>query len=156
LSRAGDAAAAVYAFDGAISHWGKAVALCGEHGGDMNRKADLLAKLGFILYQSDTRRGFDHIEEALNLYKRAGNEERAIKWHAQLGVSLGSPGAQKDVRRALVHLRRAESLLSKGPETGTLAYVYCGFGQVAHCELRTREAIEYMRRGLEVAERTGD
>jgi eukaryotic-like serine/threonine-protein kinase len=156
LDRAGDAAAAVYAFDGAISQWGKAVELFGERGGDINRNADLLAKLGFILYQSDTNKGIGHIEEALTLYERAGDDQSAIRWHAQLGVSLGSAGAQKDVRRALAHLRRAESLLSKGPETGTLAYVYCGFGMAARCELRVREAIEYMRRGFEVAERTGD
>ena len=85
LIRAGDAALAVYAFDGAISHWEKAVALFGEHGGDVMRKADLLSNLGFTLYQVDEKEGLALLEEALSLYEHVGDEARAAQLHVQLG-----------------------------------------------------------------------
>ncbi len=155
LIRAGDAAVAVYAFDGAISHWKKAVALFEEHGGDAKRRADLLANLGFTLYQVDEKKGLGLLEEALSLYERVGDEACAAQLHTRLGLILGSAGFKKDIPRALVHFRRAESLLSKGPDTVTLARVYMGLGGAARCQFRVREALEFAQRAMEVAERVG-
>ena len=156
LIRAGDAALAVYAFDGAISHWEKAVALFGEHGGDVVRKADLLSNLGFTLYQVDEKEGLALLEEALSLYEHVGEEARAAQLHVKLGHIQAMAGPHKDLPRALVHYRRAESLLSQGTQTETLVpRVYAGLGQVAREQFRVREALEYTQRSMEAAEREG-
>ncbi len=156
LIRAGDAALAVYAFDGAISHWEKALALFEEHGGDVRRKADLLENLGFTLYQVDDKKGLGLLEEALSLYERVGDEARAAQLHVKLGHIQAMAGPHKDLPRALVHYRRAESLLSQGTQTETLVpRVYAGLGQVAREQFRVREALEYTQRSMEAAEREG-
>jgi tetratricopeptide (TPR) repeat protein len=158
LIRAGDAALAVYAFDGATSHWEKAVALFQEHGDDLNRKADLLAKLGLTLYQVDSynNKGIVYLEQALSIYERVGDEARADQLHQQLGMILVLPGPLRDVSRALNHLRRAEPRLSKGPDTAALAFLYNALGVAAERQFRMREALEFRQRATEVAERLGD
>jgi tetratricopeptide (TPR) repeat protein len=158
LIRAGDAALAVYAFDGAISHWENTVALLQEHGDDLNRKADLLAKLGLTLYQVESynNKGIVYLEQALSIYERVGDEARADQLHQQLGMILVLPGPLRDVSRALNHLRRAEPRLSKGPDTAALAFLYNALGVAAERQFRMREALEFRQRATEVAERLGD
>jgi tetratricopeptide (TPR) repeat protein len=158
LIRAGDAALGVYAFDGATSHWEKAVALFQEHGDDLNRKADLLAKLGLTLYQVDSNnnKGIVYLERALSIFERVGDEARADQLHQQLGMILVIPGPLRDVSRALNHLRRAEPRLSKGPDTAALAFLYNALGVAAERQFRMREALEFRQRATEVAERLGD
>ena len=89
LIRAGDAALAVYAFDGAISHWERAVALFEEHGGDVSARRICSRIWDSPFTKSTTKKGLGLLEEALSLYESVGDEARAAQLHERLGVILG-------------------------------------------------------------------
>ncbi|HWN58512.1 MAG TPA: hypothetical protein VNO74_10450, partial [Methylomirabilota bacterium] len=153
LTRAADAAVAVGANQEAVSHWESALALVEKTGGSEELRADLLTRIGLKLQQIDPSKGIDRLEEALRLHEAAKREDRAAALHQCLALFYVSAGPIRKLRRAAMHVCKAEPVLSKGPETAELAALYFAAGQVARCEFRIREAVSYMRRAMEVAER---
>jgi tetratricopeptide (TPR) repeat protein len=153
LTRAADAAVAVGANQEAVSHWESALALVEKTGGTEELRADLLTKIGLMLQQIDPSKGIDRLEEALRLHEAAKREDRAAALHQWLALFYVSAGPIRKLRRAAMHVRKAEPVLSKGPETAELAALYFAAAQVARCEFRIREAVSYMRRAMEVGER---
>jgi len=153
--RAGDAANAVFAYKEAISLWEMALVLMDQHGGDPERRADLLARLGALLQENDTGLGIEHLESAVVAYDELNLPEKAALVRQRLGQSLASPGWRMNTERALMHLRNAEAVLSKGQESGPLAALYYGLAQVASNRCLAREALAAFTRAMEIAERVG-
>ena len=151
--RAGDAANAVFAYKEAISLWETALVLMDRHGGDLEKRAELLARLGTLLQTSDTRLGIEHLESAVKAYDELNLPEQAALVRQRLGQTLASPGERIDTERALLHLRNAEVVLSKGQESGPLAALYYGLGQVASNRCLPRESLAAFTRAMEIAER---
>jgi tetratricopeptide (TPR) repeat protein len=153
--RAGDAANAVFAYNEAISLWETALMLMDRHGGDTEKRADLLARLGVLLQENDTRLGIEHLESAVKAYDELNLPEQAAFVRQRLGQILASPGERMDSERALLHLRKAEAVMSKGQESGPLAALYYGLAQVASNRCLVREALAAFTRAMEIAERVG-
>jgi tetratricopeptide (TPR) repeat protein len=153
--RAGEAANAVFAYKQAISLWETALVIIDRHGGDTEKRADLLAQLGTLLQNSDTRLGIEHLESAVKAYDELNLPEQAALVRQRLGQILASPGERMDTQRALLHLRNAEAVLSKGQESGPLAALYYGLAQVASNQCLAREAWAAFTHAMEIAERVG-
>src|SRR5258708_5420132 len=50
---------------------------------------------------------------------------------------------------------KGEAVLSKGPDSASLAAVNYGLAQLARSELRSRDAVAYLRRAMKVTETAG-
>ena len=153
--RAGAAANDVFAYKKAISLWETALVLMDWHEADLEKRAKLLARLGILLQENDTRLGIEHLESAIKAYDELDLPEQAALVRQTLGQALASPGERMDTERALLHLRNAEVVLSKGQESGPLAVLYYGLAQVASNRCLAREALAAFTRAMEIAERVG-
>ena len=154
--RAGYEARGVFAYEGAVSHWTAALELIEEFGEHRRAYADLHWGLGHLMGDLGERvKLMEHLEKALRAYEELGDVRRAAAMHVGLGNDLALGHAQ-DISRAADHLRRAEAVLSKGPEDYSLAFLYFSIGQVAKRRRRMREAVAAYRRSIEIAERIGD
>ncbi|HKE98854.1 MAG TPA: BTAD domain-containing putative transcriptional regulator [Actinomycetes bacterium] len=157
-TRAGDAAAAVYAWDDAVAHLRAALAALERAGAPPGERARLAERLGVLVYQAGTglREGIGHLEQALAGYLPAGEEGAAARVHSRLGMYLTTYPDTLDVPAAAEHYRAAEAILARGPEQRPLGYLYVGMAMAAVFGVRTDRIETASRRALEVAERLGD
>ncbi len=109
-SRAAKAAAKVFAFAVAATHWREALAL--SKGQNDARRAATLVTLGRITAAHiDPAEGVALLEEALGVYRQLKDEEKVASTHAFLGFAIGSGGdfaPGMNVARALDHFRQAQ------------------------------------------------
>ena len=156
LNRAGDEARRVYAYEDALSHWSAALELVEEFGGNRRLFASLHHRLAELMGgQGERAEHLVHLEEALRTYEELGDARAAAELHMSLGNNLSMPGLARaqDIPRAADHLRRAEAVLSKGPENSSLALLYFCIGQVETRNRRVRDAIVAFRHSIEIAQR---
>jgi tetratricopeptide (TPR) repeat protein len=156
--RAGDKARRIFAHEDAGSHWSTALELLEESGGDRHLHADLHHRLGELMGgQGERARRLEHLEEALRIYEELGDADGAAQLHLSLGNNLSIVGLARaqDLPRAADHLRRAEAVLSKGPENPDLVKLYFFIGSVAAQSCRVRDAVVAFRHSMEIAERIG-
>ena len=161
--RAGEAAFAVFAYEGATELFRVAVELAGKQGGDLLRRAELFFRLGAVTTQVDCIDSIGCFENALAIYEQLGLAEEAVRCHAKLAVvrnMVGPPRlGSRDVRwisdpaRAGDHLRHAEALVAKGEDTPSLAELYCGIAVNSFVRLRIDEGLDAGRRAMEIADR---
>ncbi len=159
LSRAGDEARRVFADEEAFSHWSTAIELVEKFGGYRQLCADLHHRLGELMGgQGERARRLEHLEEALRIYEELGDAHRAAQLHLALGNNLTVIGLARaqDIPRAADHLRRAEAVLSKGPENRDLLLLYYFIGNLAARSCRVRDAVVAFRHSMEIAERIGN
>ena len=161
--RAGDAASAVFAYEGATEHFRVAVELSGKQGGNLLRRAELFFRLGAVTTQVDCIDSIGCFENALAIYEQLGLTEEAARCHAKLAVLrlvIGPPRlGSRDVRwisdpaRAGDHLRHAEALVATDGDTPSLAQLYCGIAVNSYMRLRINEGLDAGRRAIAIADR---
>jgi DNA-binding CsgD family transcriptional regulator/tetratricopeptide (TPR) repeat protein len=145
--RAGEAAAAAFAWEEATGHWRAALELLGTaHDVESRRcRASLLERLGDVLYLigADTSAAIRYLEEAAALYDAAGDGDRAAAVHALLGrnLALWTSTGTVDVPRALMHFRAAEAILRTAPADIPLGELYTGLATAALKRLEIDEGL---------------
>ena len=154
--RAGKAAQTLYAYSDAISHFEAALALIQRHGTDRHQRAALLTQLGALLQQTDTRLGIEHLESAAAAYDELNLPREAALVQLKLGQVLSSAGQRKDIDQALIHLRKAEMVLSQGQRIPELRSLYHSLGAATAEKALMREAMSAYSRALETAEQLGN
>ena len=100
----------------------------------------------------------EHLKEALRMYEELGDADGAAQLDLLLGNDLSVVGLARaeDLPRAAEHLRRAEAVLSKGPENPNLVLLYSIIGNLAARSCRVRDAVVAYRHSIEIAERIGN
>ena len=161
--RAGDAASAVFAYEGATEHFRVAVELAGKQGGDLLRRAELFFRLGAVTTQVDCIDSIGCFENALAIYEQLGLAEEAVRCHAKLAAVrslIGPPRlGSRDVRwisdpaRAGDHLRHAEALVAKGEDTPESRRALLRHRRNSFVRLRIDEGLDAGRRAMEIADR---
>ena len=160
--QAGDAAAAVSAWEDAAVHWQAALDILIDQGSETGgmRHGEILERLGQALYLtgSAAEQGLVYLEEALQLYQTLGEQERAAEIHVRLGTnrSIWSTDATVDTPHAQAHFRAAEAILAHGSASPAQADLFVGLATMALRGLRTDEGLRAARQGLEVSEQLGD
>ena len=154
--RAGKAAQTLYAYKEAISQFEAALALIQRHNTDPRQRADLLRRLGSLLQRRDTLLGIEHLESAAAAYDELNLPYEAAVVRQRLGQFLAAPGQRRDTDRALIHLHKAELVLSQSPPTGALVSLYYGIGEATDQKGRMREALSAITQAKEIAEQLGD
>jgi tetratricopeptide (TPR) repeat protein len=161
--RAGDAASAAFAYEGATDHFRAAIDLYQKQDGNLLRRAEVFFRLGAVTTHVDCVDSIGWFENALAIYEQLGVAEGAVRCHAKLAVvrSVTSPPrlGSRDVRwisdpeRAGDHLRHAEALVPKGEDTPSLAQLYTGIAVNSFVRLRINEGLDAGRRAMEIADR---
>jgi len=154
---AGQAASAVFAYEEARSHCEEALELMEGEFDSPERRAGLSVVLARLSFAIDQGAAIRYAEVALSLYESLGDVVRAAKSHAFLGSLFsvfGEPTA--NVRLAEEHFRKAEPILSEGPEGKALARLYIGIAATKFMSLRTGEGLAAGKRAMEIAERFHD
>ena len=156
--RAGEAAAAAFAYAEALAHLRSALELMEERAVEPERRARLLKRLGDVTFMSgiDFPKGVDYLEGALKLYQELGQVGEAARVHALLGRTFTMYVGLVNGPRALEHYRAAEAVLAQGPEQASLGYVYAGIADIAYLAARPGEGLEASARAMAIAERLGD
>ncbi|MBV8055268.1 MAG: AAA family ATPase, partial [Deltaproteobacteria bacterium] len=155
--RAGEAAQAVFAYEQASTQWRTALALMESHEAENARRADLLRKIGvLIFYTSDYLEGIKYLEASLKLCTTVGNPHMTALAHAELGFARGTGsnfGLHISVPKALMHFRESEALLANEEKPLTLAKVYLGSARTALEALDPEQGLSAARHGMSLAER---
>jgi DNA-binding CsgD family transcriptional regulator len=156
--RAGEAAAAPFAYAEALAHLRAALVLMEERAVEPERRAHVLKRLGDVTFMSgiDYLRGVDYLEGALKLYEESDQVREAARVHALLGRAFTMYMGLVDGPRALEHYRAAEAVLAQGPEQASLGYIYTGIADIAYLAARPGEGLATSARAMAIAERLGD
>ena len=156
--QAGEQAQRVYAWEEAASHWQAATELMEESGAEPERRADLLVRLGDLIFATEwgTPRGREALEAALGLYAACGLRQQEAEVHARLGRYLATDVLTQDLPRALTHLQMARPLLETQPESALLGYLYTGLAAAALFTLpRESGASHLLERAVAIGEHLG-
>jgi tetratricopeptide (TPR) repeat protein len=152
--RAGSAAYAVFAYEEAGAHWQGALELMDEQGGgDRKRRAGLLWQLGDELVSSGAK-AIEYLEAAALLFEELGDDEAACDVHTRLTIYLGTNNVgTMDRRRAMPHLRKAEGLLARQPESLRHAMFYLTLAGAYNWAHRLSDANAAWKRAMGICER---
>jgi predicted ATPase/class 3 adenylate cyclase len=159
--RAGAAAFRVFAYEEAAGHFEGAAAILTELGGRENdlRRARLLQRLLKLRFftGSDPHEGVRHGEEALVIYERYGERQRAAGIHSQLGAHLATAGTERglDVARGLRHLEAAAPVLASGSDRRA-GYFHVSMANATIRALRLADVEAASTRAIEIADGLGD
>ncbi len=133
LLRAGDDALALTAWDEAAKHWEFALQCMEKPGAPAARRARLLEGLGDLYFLStfEAHPSVERYLRAASLHEGAGDAVSGARARARAGRSLAYPTSGFDYEAALEHLRAAESVLAKEPQSVELGELYAA---LAHSE----------------------
>jgi tetratricopeptide (TPR) repeat protein len=155
--RAGQAAVPVGANADAVMHWESALELMEAQGLDARPRAVLLEWLGDLSHAIDQAKSVRYREAAIALYESVGLLRQAAWVRVTLGRSLSTVNQPiANGARAIEHLRRAESVLARDPDTAELAWLYEGIASYEHQSLDYSRSAMAARRAMEIADRIGD
>ena len=155
--RAGQAAVSVLAFTDAMVHLAAALELMEQFGSEPRRRADLLGLLGRVAFEIDPAKSVNYRESAIVLYDSTGCYDEAAHIRVTLGRSLTISGQPiVNGARAIEHLRRAESVLAKGPETIELARLYEGIAAYESQRMDLVQSARAAGRTMEISDRVGN
>jgi DNA-binding CsgD family transcriptional regulator len=163
--RAGEQAQAVYAWEEAVRQWQAAVELLEETGAEPERRADLLVRLGDLIFASEwgAQRGPEYLEAALALYAGFGQVRQAAEVQVRLGRYFSTDAGSEDLPRALSHFHAARPVLERAAsaevdaEIAALGHLSIGLGFLAVRALELEpDALERLERALAIGERLGD
>jgi tetratricopeptide (TPR) repeat protein len=154
---ASDAAEAVFAYEDALSHLRPALAIAETHDHDAARRAALLLRLGrIIVFFENHERGVAYLESALKIFEQIGDKLHAGEALSHLGHVFGPFGPQMDVRRGLMHLHRAETLLGEASEAHSLGQLYWGLAMANFEAMRINEALSASQKAMDIFARLGN
>jgi tetratricopeptide (TPR) repeat protein len=156
--RAGDAAAAVYAWKEAVLHWETALHAMERTGAEAPARARLLRRLGGAMFTSnlDHSRGAGCFEQALELFQQTGDELGAAKMHAHLAGQYAAHPAMVDTHRAERHLAAAAPVLSREPQSTSCGHLRVLESILAMWKLRSVDGLESSHEAMTIAEHAGD
>jgi tetratricopeptide (TPR) repeat protein len=161
--RAGQAALAVFAYEDSVSHWRTALQLMEEYQTDPELRADLLNRLGNLLFStgSDHAKEIEYQQAALEIYETRQCTERVAQIHANLGNSYSSFGgagadAIMDIPKALQHYGAAEKLLKYRPVTLLSGEVSLGLSGCHIWGAQTHSGLVASQRAMQIAEKLQD
>jgi len=157
-AEAGEAAAAVYAWDEAVAHLRAALEAMERAGAPLAEQARLAERLGVLAHQAGTnlREGIGYLERALAAYQSMGDRQAAARTHSRLGMHLTTYPATLDVTAALAHYQAAEAELARQPGRRRLGYLYVGMAMAAVFDVATGQLEDASRRALALAEELAD
>jgi DNA-binding CsgD family transcriptional regulator len=156
--RAGEAAAAVFAYERALIHERTALRLMDQHATPQERidvlegLAELCRIMGFDHYSE----AIDYWQEALRLCQSSGLIERAARARCRLGALLSASNRTQDIPAAMAHFQAAEEVLAQIPDDASLAYLYRGIGAAANWAAHTADGLLASQRGMELGARVHD
>ena len=150
LVRAGDAAAAKFAFREAEACWEDALRLFEAEGGDPVRHADLLVRAAFLRPGQETQM-VERLEQALAIYEKLEMRDKTAALHIQLLEIFANNNALVDNDRAEAHFRKAESLLVELPASKSLASLYVNWAWSCLWKAQIRPAMEAAEHSVELA-----
>ncbi|HWN58421.1 MAG TPA: AAA family ATPase, partial [Methylomirabilota bacterium] len=155
--RAGKAATSVLAYADAMVHFQGALELMEQFGSGARRRADLLHWLGQIAFQVDRATSLKYGESAIALYESLGLPDQAARVHTLLGQIFHYRGEPLfNVALANDHLRRAESVMAKEPESIFLADLYHIIAANECHKLNVVETASSAQRAMEISDRLGN
>ena len=150
--RAGRAAYAIFAYEEAGAHWRAALELMDEQGGgDPKRRAELLRLLGDELISSGAK-GIEYLEAAAHLFEELGDDQSACDMHVRL-AQIRSRVNAKDVRLAMPHFKKAETLLTREPESHRHARFYISMAGACGGTAQIGDGLAAAKRAMEICER---
>jgi class 3 adenylate cyclase/tetratricopeptide (TPR) repeat protein len=155
--RAGQASAAIFAWEEAAAHWQAALEIMEERGTPPLERAELLERLGDLIYVTgaEPERGIGYIDQARKVYEAEGQTERAAQMRSRIGFHLAFNLETLDIGRAMEHFRAAEPVLTAGPERAAQVYYYIGLASAALWGVRQEQGLAASRRAVEIVERLG-
>jgi tetratricopeptide (TPR) repeat protein len=154
---AADAAEDVFAYEDALLHLRTALKIAERHNLGRGERAAVLFRLGrIIVFFENHEQGVAHLENALRIFEQIGDNQHAGEIHSHLGRALGALGHQMDVRRALIHLQRAEILLAGNDDSHSLGMLYWGLAVAYFEALRVDEALSASQKAMDILVRLGD
>jgi tetratricopeptide (TPR) repeat protein len=154
---AGRAAAEVFAYAEARTHWERALKLMTGEYGSVSRRASLSHQLARLCFMIDYGAAIRYAEATLALYQSLGDEEQIAECHTSLGIAYAIPYADtSDIGRARDHFGKAKEILSRRPEGLALARVYTGIAQTAFVSRRTEEGLAAAKLAMEIDSRFHD
>jgi tetratricopeptide (TPR) repeat protein len=156
--QAGAAAQAVLAWEDAAAHWRAALQMMEDHDIEPVRRAEVLERLGDLMYytDSDRRVGITYLERALTLYESLGRQQTVAKIHTRIGRFMSSTPYIRNVPRILEHYRAAESVLSRGPEGHALCSLYVAMASTSISDVGTEQGLAASHQAMEMAKRLND
>jgi tetratricopeptide (TPR) repeat protein len=158
---AGEQAAARFAWEDAAEHWDGAVAVMARLGSSERERARLLVALGdLMVVVGDLGRQIAYLEQALVLYDRLGDDERAAQAQSRLGMAhslMDSIYAEHlDIPAAFLHFDAARLVLDRGPPRRARGHLEVGVATALTYSLRIGPGLEAAGRGMEIADTVGD
>jgi tetratricopeptide (TPR) repeat protein len=154
---ASDAAEAVFAYEDALSHLRPALAIAETHDHDAAQRAAVLLRLGrMVVFFENHERGVAYLESALKIFEQIGDNLHAGEALSHLGHVFGPFGPQMDVRRGLMHLHRAETLLGETSEEHPLGQLYWGLAMANFEAMHINEALSASQKAMDIFARLGN
>jgi tetratricopeptide (TPR) repeat protein len=152
--RAGRAAYALFAYEEAGVHWRAALELMDEEGGgDRKRHADLLRLLGDELVTGSAK-AVEYLDAAALLFEELGDGEAASDVHSRLGLYLSATNlGVMDMRRAMLHYKKADAFLATEPESARHAYFSLSLAAACVAAVRVSDGLAAGKRAMEISER---
>jgi tetratricopeptide (TPR) repeat protein len=154
---AADAAENVFAYEDALSHLRPALTIAESHDHDDALRADVLLRLGRIVVVFENHdQGVAYLEKALRIFEQIGDDQHAGEVHSHLGRVIGPFGPQMDVRRGLMHLHRAQTLLGETSEEHSLGLLHWGLAMTDLEAMRVSEALAASQKAMGIFARLGE
>ncbi len=156
LIRAGDAAAAKFAFEEATAQWSAALEFAERTASDDARMAEILFRIGEPLARGGSMRGIEYLERALGIYECLGISEKAALLHAWLARYRGGTIWETlDLGRAREHCAKADELLGGKPHEA-LSRAYHALAWIEIWGVNEAAGLPSARRALRIAEALND
>ena len=114
----------------------------------------MLHSSGPTLKPNRSRSSF--LQERALLFDQVGDDQHSDEIHSHLGRVFGRLGPKMTVRRALLHLQRAEALLSKTSEEHSLGWLYWGLATSNLQTLHVNDALAASQKAMEIFARLGN
>jgi|SRR5579859_614747 len=158
LARAAAQAARLLAYEDAAGYCEAALALLDEYGGEPQRRAQVLERLGeaLLLGRYDWPGGISRLEAALALYKELGLDGCAAAVHLRLGRYLSAMPGVQDLPRAIAHFRAAEALFGRDDTPPVAGPLVLGLAQASIYALQLAEAKHHAHIALQIGRQYAD
>ena len=158
-TRAGEAAFAAFAYEGAVRHWEAALNLMESQAVEAERQACLEMRLSQAWFPIDPAQMNHCLERAIRLFEYAEQPEASAAARAHLALQYVKTDDETitNIPLATEHLLRIEQAIAQMPETSHAVLVYFMAKSLSAANsLHRAEGAMAAQRGMELSERVGD